>query len=147
MSSTPTRFDDRQQDDLRPDRRLRRIRKGWRSCYRSPTTRPFIVTELWNEFIAAPIPADALASLTTTYLPSGTQLQPLLAGILSHPLIFDSLEEPTMIKSPVVYTVGVLRTPPAPRCDGWSRPRARRHAAAALPPAERRRLAKAGSRG
>jgi uncharacterized protein (DUF1800 family) len=74
-----------------------------------PSHAPFIVTELWNEFIAAPIPADALASLTSTYLSSGTQLQPLLRGILSHPLIFDSLGEPTMIKSPVVYLVGVLR--------------------------------------
>jgi uncharacterized protein (DUF1800 family) len=37
-----------------------------------------------------------------------------MAGILSHPLIFDSLEEPTMIKSPVVYTVGVLRATGAP---------------------------------
>jgi uncharacterized protein (DUF1800 family) len=74
-----------------------------------PSHAPFIVGELWNEFIAAPIPPDALASLTATYLQSGTQLQPLLRGILSHPLIFDSLDEPTMIKSPVVYTVGVLR--------------------------------------
>ena len=79
-----------------------------------PNHAPFIVTELWNEFIAAPIPADALASLTSAYLQSGTQLQPLLRGILSHPLIFDSLDEPTMIKSPVVYTVGVLRATGAP---------------------------------
>jgi uncharacterized protein (DUF1800 family) len=75
---------------------------------------PFLVTELWNEFIAAPIPGDALASLTSAYLQSGTQLQPLLHGILSHPLIFDSLDEPTMIKSPVVYAVGVLRATGAP---------------------------------
>jgi uncharacterized protein (DUF1800 family) len=79
-----------------------------------PSHAPFLVREIWNEFIAAPIPADALASLTSTYLQSGTQLQPLLRGILSHPLIFDSLDEPAMIKSPVVYTVGVLRATGAP---------------------------------
>jgi len=79
-----------------------------------PNHAPFLVGELWNEFIAAPIPADALASLTSTYLQSGHQLQPVLRGILSHPLIFDSLEEPAMIKSPVVYTVGVLRATGAP---------------------------------
>ena len=79
-----------------------------------PSHAPFLVRELWNEFIAAPIPADALASLTSAYLQSGTQLQPLLRGILSHPLIFDSLDEPAMIKSPVVYTVGVLRATGAP---------------------------------
>ena len=79
-----------------------------------PSHAPFLVRELWNEFIAAPIPPDALASLTSAYLSSGTQLQPLLRGILSHPLIFDSLDEPAMIKSPVVYTVGVLRATGAP---------------------------------
>jgi uncharacterized protein (DUF1800 family) len=79
-----------------------------------PNHAPFIVTELWNEFIAAPIPADVLASLTRAYLASGTQLQPLLRAILSHPLIFDSLDEPAMVKSPVVYLVGVLRVTGAP---------------------------------
>jgi len=79
-----------------------------------PCHAPFIVTELWNEFIAAPIPAATLASLTSAYVSSGTQLQPLLRSILSHPLIFDSLDEPNMIKSPVIYTVGALRAPGAP---------------------------------
>jgi uncharacterized protein (DUF1800 family) len=79
-----------------------------------PNHAPFLVRKIWNEFIAAPIPADALASLTNTYLQTGTQLQPLLRGILSHPLIFDSLDEPAMIKSPVVFTVGVLRATGAP---------------------------------
>jgi uncharacterized protein (DUF1800 family) len=75
-----------------------------------PTHAPFIVNKLWREFIQTPIPADALASLSATYLSSGLELAPLLRGILSHPLIFDSLEEPNMIKPPIVYTVGVLRT-------------------------------------
>jgi uncharacterized protein (DUF1800 family) len=79
-----------------------------------PSHAPFLVSELWNEFIAEPIPADALASLTSIYLQGATTLQPLLRGILSHPLIFDSLDEPAMIKSPVVYTVGVLRATGAP---------------------------------
>ena len=79
-----------------------------------PSHAPFIVTELWNEFIAAPIPADALAAMTSAYLSSATALMPLMRSILSHPLIFDSLDEPTMIKSPVVYTVGVLRATGAP---------------------------------
>lgn len=79
-----------------------------------PSHAPFLVRKLWSEFIAAPIPADALASLTSAYVASGTQLQPLLRAILSHPLIFDSIDEPTMIKSPVVYTVGVLRATGTP---------------------------------
>ena len=79
-----------------------------------PNHAPFLVRGLWNEFIAAPIPGDALAALTSAYLQSGTQLQPVIRGILSHPLMFDSLDEPAMIKSPVVYTVGVLRATGAP---------------------------------
>jgi len=79
-----------------------------------PSHAPFLVSELWAEFIAAPIPADALAALTAVYAQSDTQLQPLLRGILSHPLIFDSLDEPTMIKAPIVYAVGVLRATGAP---------------------------------
>ncbi|MCL2769740.1 MAG: DUF1800 domain-containing protein [Solirubrobacterales bacterium] len=82
-----------------------------------PNHAPFIVRELWGEFIPAPIPADALSSLTSTYLANDTQLAPVIRGILTHPLIFDSLEEPTMIKPPVVYTVGMLRTLAAPLRD------------------------------
>jgi uncharacterized protein (DUF1800 family) len=74
-----------------------------------PSHAPFIVRKLWGEFIPVPIPGDALASLAATYLSSGLRLAPLLRGILNHPLIFDSLDEPTMIKPPVVYTIGVLR--------------------------------------
>ncbi len=59
------------------------------------------------------------AELTYTYISSGLLLSPLLQGILNHPLIFDSLAEPTMIKSPVIYTVGVLRALGAPLRDTW----------------------------
>lgn len=78
---------------------------------------PFLVNKLWSEFIAAPIPADALASLACQYISDGYQLAPLLRDLLRHPLMFDSIGEPTMIKSPVLYTVGVLRALGAPLRD------------------------------
>jgi uncharacterized protein (DUF1800 family) len=84
-----------------------------------PNHGPFLVRKLWSEFIAAPIPPADQAKLVRTYLGSGMQLAPLLRGILSHPLIFDSLGEPTMIKPPVVYAVGVLRALGAPLRDRW----------------------------
>jgi uncharacterized protein (DUF1800 family) len=79
----------------------------------------FLVRKLWSEFIAAPIPPDAQARLIYTYVASGLRLAPVLQGILSHPLIFDSLSEPTMIKPPVIFTVGVLRALGAPLRDRW----------------------------
>ena len=39
---------------------------------------------------------------------------PVLRGILGHPLIFESLAEPNLVKPPVVYLVGVLRQLGAP---------------------------------
>jgi uncharacterized protein (DUF1800 family) len=84
-----------------------------------PSHGRFLVRKLWSEFIEAPIPADAEAQLVSTYVSSGLQLAPVLRGILSHPLIFDSLNEPTMIKPPVVYTVGLLRALGAPLRDNW----------------------------
>ena len=82
-----------------------------------PNHGPFLVNKLWSEFIPAPIPADTLSQLVKAYLSSGLQLAPVLRGILSHPLIFGSLYEPTMIKPPVVFTVGVLRALGAPLRD------------------------------
>ena len=82
-----------------------------------PNHGPFLVNKLWNEFIAAPIPGDALASLSAFYTSGGRQLAPVLRYLLRHPLMFDSLDEPAMIKPPVPYTVGLLRTLAAPLRD------------------------------
>ncbi len=38
----------------------------------------------------------------------------MIRGILTHPLIFESLDEPNLIKPPIVYAVGVLRALGAP---------------------------------
>ncbi|HEX5619767.1 MAG TPA: DUF1800 family protein, partial [Solirubrobacteraceae bacterium] len=78
-----------------------------------PNHASFLIRKLWAEFIATPIPADALASLRAAYRPSGP-LRPVLRGILTHPLIFESLGEPNLVKPPVVYLVGVLRALGAP---------------------------------
>ena len=32
-----------------------------------------------------------------------------MRGILNHPLIFESIDEPNLVKPPIVYLVGVLR--------------------------------------
>jgi uncharacterized protein (DUF1800 family) len=78
-----------------------------------PNHAQYLVRKLWAEFIATPIPAQALASLVAAYRPH-LPLRAVLRGILTHPLIFESLGEPNLVKPPVVYLVGVLRALGAP---------------------------------
>ena len=85
-----------------------------------PSHAPFLVRKLWGEFIAAPVPQQTLDELAAAYDAGGEyRLRPLLRGILRHALLFDSLDEPRMIKPPVIYTVGVLRAMDAPMKWFW----------------------------
>jgi uncharacterized protein (DUF1800 family) len=80
-----------------------------------PAHAPFLIRKLWAEFIVSPIPDATLADLVATYTAGGAYLlKPLLAKILNHPLIFESLDEPNMVKAPVVYLVGAQRQLGAP---------------------------------
>ncbi len=74
-----------------------------------PAHPAFIVNALWNEFIVDPPDPATLQSLTSAYSSSGFQLKPVLQQILNHPLLFDSLDEPNMVKPPVVFVVGAMR--------------------------------------
>jgi uncharacterized protein (DUF1800 family) len=74
-----------------------------------PAHPAFIVNALWGEFIVDPPDASTLESLIKTYTSSGSQLKPLLKQILTNPAMFASIEEPTMVKPPVVYVVGAMR--------------------------------------
>ena len=78
-----------------------------------PSHTQYLIRKLWSEFIATPIPDATLAELMAVYDPAGP-LRPLLRGILGHALIFESLDEPNLIKPPIVYLVGVLRQLGAP---------------------------------
>jgi uncharacterized protein (DUF1800 family) len=69
----------------------------------------FLIRKLWAEFIASPIPQGTLDNLVSAYRASGYKLKPLIRSILANPLIFESLEEPNLIKPPMVYIVGALR--------------------------------------
>jgi uncharacterized protein (DUF1800 family) len=69
----------------------------------------FIINALWSNFIAKPPSAATLKSLEHLYVKSGMKLKPLMQAILTQPELFASLEEPTMVKPPVVYVVGAMR--------------------------------------
>jgi hypothetical protein len=69
----------------------------------------FIVSKLWSEFIVGPPDAATLQKLVALYTGNGYQLKPLLGQILANPALFASIDEPDMIKTPVVYVVGAMR--------------------------------------
>ncbi|RKQ87267.1 uncharacterized protein DUF1800 [Solirubrobacter pauli] len=79
-----------------------------------PQHAQFLIRKLWGEFIAGPIPQAKLDALSAEYRANGYKLKPLVRGILLSTEIFESLEEPNLIKPPIVYMVGVLRQLGAP---------------------------------
>jgi uncharacterized protein (DUF1800 family) len=74
----------------------------------------FLIRKLWAEFHASPIPQATLDTLVADYKTSGYALKPLLRSILMHPLLFESIDEPNLVKAPVVALVGMLRALDAP---------------------------------
>ena len=74
-----------------------------------PAHPEFIVNALWSAFIVPPPRAATLRSLTHLYVKSRMKLKPLMQAILTHPDLFASLEEPNMVKPPIVYVVGAMR--------------------------------------
>jgi hypothetical protein len=84
---------------------------GWKDSVRLCVTHPlhpaYFVSRMWSNFI--PVPPDPLSAklLEQLYVTSGFQIRDVVAAILRHPLLY---EGPRMVKSPVVYTAGLLRT-------------------------------------
>jgi uncharacterized protein (DUF1800 family) len=70
---------------------------------------PYIVTKLWGEFMPTPPAAPTLGKLSTDYVASGRKIKPLVRAILTDPQLFESIDEPNMIKPPVVFVGGALR--------------------------------------
>jgi uncharacterized protein (DUF1800 family) len=87
-----------------------------------PNHAQFLIRKLWAEFIASPIPQATLDDLVAQYRAGNKlALRPVIRGILTHPLIFESLGEPNLVKPPVVYLVGLLRALAAPMKGNYVR--------------------------
>jgi uncharacterized protein (DUF1800 family) len=74
-----------------------------------PAHAPYICGKLWRAFTPRPCPPATLAEMRRVYVASGTELRPVLRVILGHPLVYADLEEPDMVKPPLVYLAGMLR--------------------------------------
>ncbi len=79
-----------------------------------PQHAPYLIRKLWAEFIPTPIPAGTLATLVEQYRGNGKKIKPLVKAILNDPALLASPDEPTMIKPPIVFAIGVLRALGAP---------------------------------
>jgi Protein of unknown function (DUF1800) len=70
----------------------------------------FLVTKLWEFFVATPPSRATVRDLAAIYKRSRLKVKPVVAAILAHPALYRNLEAPDMIKSPLVYVAGTLRT-------------------------------------
>ncbi len=75
-----------------------------------PRHAPFLVRKLWDFFVATPPSAATVRALAATYRRSGLRIKPVVRQILAHPALYARLEQPDMVKCPVVYVAGALRT-------------------------------------
>jgi len=71
---------------------------------------PHLVQRLWHEFIVPAPDAATLADLSKSYVDSGFKLRPLMQKILTNPALFSSIDEPDMVKPPVIFLVGMYRS-------------------------------------
>jgi uncharacterized protein (DUF1800 family) len=77
-----------------------------RLCLEHPKHPGYFVSKLWSYFIPTPPDAATAAALTAQYS-NGDEVAPIVRAILRHPAFYDG---PRMVKQPVVYTAGLLRT-------------------------------------
>ena len=82
-----------------------------------PNHAAFMVRSLWDNFIPTAPQPNTLADLAKTYLDNGLQVKPVLKKILTNSQLYESIDEPNMIKSPTVYVVGVMRGLKVPITD------------------------------
>jgi uncharacterized protein (DUF1800 family) len=81
-----------------------------RLCVAHPAHAPFLVGKLWDYFVGTPISGGTRHRLSRIYRRSGHRIKPVVAEILAHPALYRKLDAPGMVKSPVVYLAGALRS-------------------------------------
>jgi uncharacterized protein (DUF1800 family) len=81
-------------------------RDSCRLCLQHPAHKTFFVSKLWSYFVPAAPPRATRLALERLYVRSGYAVRPVVEAILKHPLLYLG---PRMVKSPVLYTAGLLR--------------------------------------
>jgi uncharacterized protein (DUF1800 family) len=92
----------------------KRGRFDWRDVLRLVTSHqrhaPFLVEKLWSYFVTAPLDAPTRRKLVRAYRHSGMKVKPVVELILRHPALYADLDRPDMVKAPVVFLAGAIRS-------------------------------------
>jgi uncharacterized protein (DUF1800 family) len=87
-------------------------------CLQHPDHAGFFVKKLWSYFIPVPLNGRNYQSLKAVYTRGGFKIRPVVQAILMHPAFYNG---PSMVKPPVVYTAGLMRTRNAGiTTDAWA---------------------------
>jgi len=70
---------------------------------------PYLCAQLWGYFSPRACPPRLLRQLVSAYTQAGYEIAPVLSLILLDGALYADLDEPDMIKPPVVYVAGMLR--------------------------------------
>jgi uncharacterized protein (DUF1800 family) len=100
----------------------KRGRFDWRDscdlCIHHKDHAGFFVKKLWSYFIPVPLKGKDLRAFKRLYVSGGYRIKPVVRAILLHPAFYKG---PSMVKPPIVYTAGLLRTRGVSiTSDGWA---------------------------
>jgi uncharacterized protein (DUF1800 family) len=88
----------------------KRGRYDWRDsarlCVQHRLHPSFFVAKLWSYFVPTKPPAATRKALERLYVSRRYEVRPVVEAILKHPALYAG---PRMVKSPAVYTAGLLR--------------------------------------
>lgn len=70
----------------------------------------FLVGKLWAELVGTPLGKETRRKLVREYQRSGRSIKRLVAAMLRAPQLYEELGRPDLVKSPVVFVAGLLRT-------------------------------------
>jgi uncharacterized protein (DUF1800 family) len=86
-----------------------------------PQHAPFMVEKLWGYFITGRLDSRSKKRLVKVYRHHKLAIKPLVGAILSHPALYAHLDKPDMVKSPLVFLAGAMRsTKRYVDADDWS---------------------------
>lgn len=87
-------------------------------CLQHPDHAGFFVKKMWSYFIPVPLNGRNYKAMKSIYVRGGFKVRPVIQAILMHPALYNG---PSMIKPPVVYTAGLMRTRNKTITDGsWA---------------------------
>jgi uncharacterized protein (DUF1800 family) len=83
-------------------------------CLHHPAHAPFLCRTIWSWFSPTAPPTATLAAMVRAYTRSGFGIAPVLRVVFGSAAFYANLDEPDLVKPPVVYLAGALRATRTP---------------------------------